>query len=235
MDLLTALPGQTIAEGLAEMVELLSYSPDHVSLYTLTVEPGTRLNRDLESGRIPPQSDGEIAVWEEQMQLLQETGFEQYEISNFALSGCRSRHNMAYWRLEPYLGCGPAAVSTLPGTNGPLRIENCCDIERFNNHYGALSGRGESVEPVSPGSFFLEHLMVGLRLSDGVDRPRLEKVFGVDPVAPIANTLDKWGNMVETDSSMIRLTNAGRLFLDSFLKDAALEIESHTIPSCRWP
>ena len=245
LDLISALPGQTIEDGLADVREAMSYSPNHISLYTLTIEPGTPLHEDLKRGRIQPPGDGGIAVWERQALLLQDSGFNRYEISNYALPGCRSRHNMSYWHMLPYLGCGPAAVSTLPGEDGPLRIENRRSLDTFTDPParapGAPAGAafelkyGESCELISPRAFFLEHLMVGLRLAEGIERSRFETVFGVDPPIPLKNTLGKWEETVEIDAKHLKLTEAGRNFLDGFLKDAAVEILSHEFFPPVWP
>ena len=235
LDLMTAFPGETPAEGITDLRRLLSYEPEHISLYTLSIEEGTPLAADVASGKVTLPGDAQTGVWERQIEMLADAGFEHYEVSNFALPGCRSRHNMSYWLLEPYLGCGPAAVSTLPGTEGPLRVENPHSVQRYNTKRGNGSGRGESFEIIPPVAFFLEHLMVGLRVSEGVQRARLERIFGIDPAVPLKKTLSKWENMVEIDAERIRLTEKGRTFLDSFLVDAALEIERSRDLVCLWP
>lgn len=236
LDLMTAFPGQREAEGLADLRELLSYEPDHVSLYTLSIEEDTPLGADAANGGVSLPGDRETEVWERQVDALRDSGFEYYEVSNFALTGCRSSHNTAYWLLKPYLGCGPAAASTLPGEKGPLRVENERSLERFNVKEGDASGRGESLEIIPPDAFLLEHLIVGLRLSEGVGRKHLQDIFDVDPVSLLEETLGKWATMVEISAQRLRLTARGRNFLDGFLKDAAIEIEKKgEPPRILWP
>ena len=226
LDLITAIPGQSVEEGLADVRSALSYSPDHLSLYTLTIEPHTPLFQDLAQGLIPSPRDAEVEVWKKQLRLLEDSGYERYEISNYALPGCRSRHNMTYWQMLPYLGCGPSAVSTLPSENGPIRIEN-------PRQMGAKSG--ESYEVLAPEAFFLEHIMVGLRLTEGIELRRLESLFGVDPLVPLKKTVAKWNSFVEIDKDRLRMTSAGRDFLDGFLTDGAAEIAGYDFPQPIWP
>jgi oxygen-independent coproporphyrinogen III oxidase len=245
LDLISALPGQTIKSGLADVREALSYAPHHISLYTLTIEPGTPLHNDLKIGKIKPPGDSEITVWERQILLLEDSGYDRYEISNYALPGCRSRHNMSYWHMLPYLGCGPAAVSTLPSTAGPVRIENHRSLRYFKDPLippaddpftsDTKLKYGESYEHISPAAFFLEHLMVGLRLSDGIERSRIETIFGIDPLIPLRRTLEKWQESVEIDAKHLKLTKAGRNFLDGFLQDAAFELDEYPFPIPAWP
>jgi coproporphyrinogen III oxidase-like Fe-S oxidoreductase len=97
------------------------------------------------------------------------------------------------------------------------------------------SGYGEIIEQISAKAFFLEHLLCGLRLSEGLQRKRMEDVFGVDPAIPIAKTLGRWREKVDVTSEFFRLTDEGRRFLDAFLKEAADEIDNHDFPICNWP
>ena len=234
LDLMSALPGQRDSDGIEDLRRLLSFAPDHVSLYTLTIAPGTPLHDELADGKVEAPGDAQTAVWQHQARMLEEAGYRQYEISNFARPGHESRHNLRYWRLEPYLGCGPAAASTLPGTNGPLRIENPT-LERYMRTYGSASGHGERFEEIDAKTFFLEHLIVGLRLTGGVEIPRLKRIFGVDPRVPIADTLEKWKGMADCTHGRLGLTSQGRMFLDRFLADVASELDNHDFAGCRWP
>ncbi len=233
-DLMSALPGQRDSDGTGDLRRLLSYSPDHVSLYTLTIAPGTPLHNELTDARVEAPGDAQTAVWQHQARMLEEAGYRQYEISNFARPGHESRHNLRYWRLEPYLGCGPAAASTLPGTNGPLRIENPA-LERYMQNYGAASGHGETFEQIDPKTFFLEHLIVGLRLTEGVEIERLKRIFGVDPTVPIGDTLKKWKGMTDSTDGRLLLNERGRMLLDCFLTDVVSELDNHGFAGCRWP
>jgi coproporphyrinogen III oxidase-like Fe-S oxidoreductase len=143
--------------------------------------------------------------------------------------------------MKPYLGCGPAAVSTLPAEPGPVRIENRRTIEPFlvrpagHNRAIRLSGYGETVEELTPAAFFLEHLMLGLRLKEGVERRRMVSIFGADPVELIAATIDRWNKSIVVNRYNLALHDSGRNFLDAFLRDAAVEIGDREIFKCEWP
>ena len=236
LDLITCLPDQSEDEAMYDLAEVLNYAPDHISLYTLTVEPGTPLAADIESGRVAPQdSEYGEAIWLNQIRTLTAAGYEHYEISNFCRPGKASQHNLAYWRMLPYVGCGPAGVSTLPGSDGPLRIENPRSVAAFSlgkdRHWGA------TVEVLTPAELFIEHLMMGLRLSDGVSIDRVESVFGAGAIDAIGATVGAWSGrgLASVAGGRLSLSPAGRLVLNAFMREVIVEIEGHRFPTVTWP
>ncbi len=174
VDLLAGIPGQTW-ERLAEDIEtVLSFDPQHVSLYSLTREEGTLFDRMILAKKLKEMPAAEQdRLWLRGVRLLRERGFEHYEISNFAPAGLECRHNERYWRLDPYLGIGPAAVSTLPGgSTGVLRVTEARSVHAW------LAGANPALEEVPARDFFFENLMMGLRLAAGVPRERVRRRFG---------------------------------------------------------
>ncbi|MBQ6781908.1 MAG: radical SAM family heme chaperone HemW [Treponema sp.] len=115
-DLIAGLPNHTYA-SFENGIRMLSRFPciDHISLYTLTVEDGTPLAKNIAAGKIRWSQEKADRMWIRGRNLLEKQGFFQYEVSNFSRSGCQSRHNMTYWKLQDYIGCGAGASGTLYG------------------------------------------------------------------------------------------------------------------------
>ena len=125
VDLITGIPGQTEEMVRSDVTSALDFGADHFSVYSLTVEEHTALKQALDADvrRMPPpeRQDG---LWFAARDAIVAAGFEWYEISNFALPGRRSEHNLGYWRLEPYLGLGPGGVSIFAAA-GPALAAAC--------------------------------------------------------------------------------------------------------------
>jgi oxygen-independent coproporphyrinogen-3 oxidase len=241
-DLIAGIPGQTRDGLLADVRGVAAAGVGHVSFYSLTVEAGTPLERQVASGAVrrnPPDHDDEL--WLAGRAALGEAGLGQYEVSNFARTGKRCRHNLRYWHLEPYLGIGPGAVSTLPPalasalapvTRGApvVRLTVPRDVVAF------LGGAGPEVEAVDAGSFLLESLMVGLRLVDGVSRALFRDRFGCgfEELAP--GLWRRWVDrgLAADDPARLRLTDRGLLGLDPLLVELAGALGGPP-PDLRWP
>ena len=177
LDLIYGLPGSD-ANGLKRNLDrYLDLVPEHISAYLLTPDADTELGKKLASGEQAPLPDDENLA--EQYQTLRQTllaaGFEHYEISNFSLPGRASIHNLSYWKNQPYLGLGASASGWLP----PFRYTNPDSLAE----YEAYVNKGEvppACEPSSPQDAWSDHLMMGLRLSEGVDLKELQNLHGYD-------------------------------------------------------
>ncbi len=135
LDLIFGIPGQTMATWLESLRRAIELGPDHIACYGLTYEPATRLTAQKNSNRLTPcDEDLEADMFLATMDTLGAAGYEQYEISNYARPGCESRHNLIYWRNQPYIGVGPSAAGCVP-----LRAAN------FSSR-----GRGEGEAPAEP-------------------------------------------------------------------------------------
>ena len=228
VDLICGVPGQKPGNIERDVAVLLGFEPDHVSLYSLTVEENTPLSRAIRNGKAdPPDPDLQTDLWSEGIGALEESGFTWYEISNFARPGGESLHNLRYWRMLPYLGIGPSAASTLAGRGGPLRIR--ADNSVPNPRYASTR--------LTPNEFLLEHLMMGLRTNEGVSRTHLETVFGVDPFLQGASAIEPFfeDGVLLSEGDRIVASRAGRMILDSVIASIAVGVESCRIGSCRWP
>jgi oxygen-independent coproporphyrinogen-3 oxidase len=174
VDLLAGIPGQSRERLLTDLAEVLRFSPRHVSLYSLTREEGTPYDRRIRAGRLREMpAEEQEGLWLAGVRLLRDRGYRHYEISNFALAGGECRHNVAYWELRPYLGIGPAAVSTLPGgSTGVVRLSRPRSVK------GWLAGASARAEEIEARGFLFETLMMGLRLARGVSARAIRDRFG---------------------------------------------------------
>lgn len=215
LDLIAALPGQTLPSWKAELEEALSFNPDHISVYELTFHPGTRWHRDLTSGRMEEAGEeARIAMFELTDVVLSEAGYEHYEISNYARPGKRSRHNENYWRLGDYIGLGAGAHALV----WPHRWANPANARAWAA--AIESGRlfRTLSDPSDPDIFVLENLAMALRLVEGVDLDWFAARTGCDlrqePWRKRLHELEHAG-LVHLEHSRLLLTREGRLRADS--------------------
>lgn len=174
-DLLVGFKGQT-SQGLTlDLDQLLMRSAPHISVYGLTIEPGTPLHKQAQQGKSvrleETYLDSFDILWSS---YLHGNGYERYEVSNFALPGARSRHNQVYWRNEDYLGIGPGASSSVH----PLRWSNIRDTKQYLEQISGDRDTRQRVERLEPSDRLLESLGVGLRARDGLDAGELNRRFG---------------------------------------------------------
>lgn len=174
-DLIYARPGQTAEGWRRELERALSFGTEHLSLYQLTIEPGTRFATDVRRGALVPLDDDEAAeLFAVTRRVMASAGLPAYEISNHARPGCESRHNLVYWRYGDYLGVGPGAHGRREGTATERH-------RKPENYLAAVSrqGHGIAAERVLPlAEQAGEALMMGLRLDEGIDLAIFETRFG---------------------------------------------------------
>ena len=181
LDLIFAIPGQSVDEALTDIAEAAALGPDHISAYNLTFEEGTAFFTEMKRGRIRPiDSDRQAEFYAAVREELPRRGYEMYEISNYARPGHEARHNLSYWRLESYLGLGAGAHSFARGDNGGggRRWWN----ERMPARYveqaltgGLAEAGGETVDAKSAQG---EFVFLNLRLRDGFALDDFEARFG---------------------------------------------------------
>lgn len=164
IDLIYALPGETMTTWHRDIDEALNRNVQHISCYCLSYEPGTPLTKLLESGQVT-QIDEEVenAMFDELCSQLQEHGFEHYEVSNFALPGFRARHNSSYWNDTPYIGLGAGAHSY----DGQVRRWNIANLAAYVKRVLSHSTYWEE-EVLTDEQKAIEHIMLGLRTRDGI-------------------------------------------------------------------
>lgn len=160
IDLMYALPGQTLADWQYNIAEALKLNVQHISCYCLTYEPHTRLSQLVENGTlVPADEDTENAMYDILCDTLHEAGYEHYEVSNFALPNFRSRHNSGYWNDTPYIGLGAGAHS-YDVTKRRWNTSNLDDYIQSSNLF--------EEEILSSEQKAMEHIMLGLRTREGI-------------------------------------------------------------------
>ena len=222
LDLISSVPGQEVSDSIADIDTAISFRPDHLSLYSLTLEEGTPLAQQYD----PDSQSIDDNVWILAADHLEISGYRRYEVSNFALPGCRSRHNTRYWKLLPYIGTGAGGVSTLhDGKGGLFRISNVPDLEKYLESTDLICGA--ETEEIIGKSYIFEYLMMGFRMTAGIAKSDFTKTFGREITDIIPETLANWksrGLAVETENA-VALNKQGLLLLNQFLVDALSELE----------
>jgi oxygen-independent coproporphyrinogen-3 oxidase len=214
-DLIYALPGQSEAAWEAELARALAFGTGHVSLYQLTIEPGTRFAALAAKGALaPPDPDHGATLYELTRDLAHAAGLPAYEISNHARLGEESRHNLAYWRYRPYAGIGPGAH----GRRGDAATQR---HRKPENWLAAMARNGHGIveeQAIPPRDRAVEMLLMGLRLNEGVDLARLPA--DVLDLRALARLSDQ--GLLRRDGGRLRLLAEGMLLLDAILADLIL-------------
>ncbi|RPI68499.1 MAG: radical SAM family heme chaperone HemW [Ignavibacteriae bacterium] len=207
MDLMFALPPQTMDTLAFSLSRLLALQPDHISAYSLIFEPGTPLNAQKIKGLVVPHEEElDADMYAYVMRTLREAGYEQYEVSNFAKPGHRCRHNLTYWHGEDYVGVGPSAHGLLNGT-------------RYWNHRSLTSwlqliDRGElpeaNTETLTREDRITELAFLTLR-ADGMPIQQFNDEFSIDLRTRLQPDLDFWigEGLIEDTGTHLRLTERG--------------------------
>ena len=183
LDCMAGLPCQNMNEFTDSLEKIISYDPDHNSLYTLTVEEGTALFRRIENG-MDFDFDEADRQWLEGRSILEKNGFRQYEVSNFALPGNESIHNSSYWKQKDYVGIGAGATGTLydfsPGKKG-FRWTNTKDIKKYIEFWNGNDISEEKIpretELLDSATEEFEYLMTGLRTMRGLEPEEYRERF----------------------------------------------------------
>jgi oxygen-independent coproporphyrinogen III oxidase len=229
VDLIAGLPHQTAESWQYSVEQAIASGAPHISVYLLEVDEDSRLGREMlehgsrYSAAAVPEEDQAAEWYQYACDMLRAAGVEQYEISNFARPGHRSRHNLKYWQRQPYVGFGLDAHSMLLAGPDAVRFANTSDLEGylrqgsaanplrlFESEQNATNGQ---VDIVGHCEAFEESLFLGLRLYEGVDLGTLRRQFGenlVEETMPALIEVRDAG-LLEFDSGRIRLTPRGRL------------------------
>ncbi len=219
LDLIYGIPGQGLKEWQQSLEAALSLAPEHLSLYALSVEPGTELAGWIERGDVSaPDSDLAADMYEAAGDILTAGGYSHYEISNWALPGRECAHNLAYWRNDPYLGAGAGAWGHWPEGETSWRLRNEADPEAYIERCSAAVPEQGSDLPVAAACSekervgrrlaMAETMFMGLRLlQEGVSRTAFQSRFGTDPVGAYRETLERLSRvgLVEWDDQRVRL------------------------------
>lgn len=216
-DLIYARPGQTRDAWEKELRAALAHAADHLSLYQLTIEPETAFAKLYEKGAfVLPEDEDAAALYALTGEVCAERGLSAYEVSNYAVPGAESRHNLVYWRYADYAGVGPGAHGRITADGARLATrafrmpgEWLDSVER--------EGQGlEAREEIAPAEQGDEMMLMGLRLSEGVSLSRHARISGTALSPSRIETLAAEG-LLACDGDIIRATAEGRMVLDALL------------------
>jgi oxygen-independent coproporphyrinogen-3 oxidase len=215
-DLIYGLPGQSKKEWLQDLATAVNYRPQHLACYMLAYEKGTPLQQSLQRGNFKPLGEDKVrALFDTTIEFLEDHGYFQYEISNFARSNGETnvcRHNLKYWTLAPYIGLGPSAHSFIE----PQRYWNVSSVNQYIK--SVTSGRlpVAKKEVLSREQQMIEAIYLGLRMTSGIDLAGFKRKFQIDFTAEfkeLSSDLEKM-NYIAFGKNHCRLTRQGRAFLD---------------------
>lgn len=213
IDLIFGVPDQATEDWRRELEEWAAREPEHISVYGLTVEKGTALDREVRGGLALPADEAQRDLYVAAMELLPRLGFRQYELSNFARPGFESRHNSGYWEGRPYLGFGPGAHSYVP----PRRWGNLANVALFLERAESGAPVVGTEEVLTPEQQKLEAVFLGLRRAEGIFLPAFEERFG-EPLerrhgGAVRELVD--AGLLVRNGAFLALTRRGRLLADA--------------------
>ena len=218
LDLIFALPNQTIEEWSACLNEVTALQPEHISPYNLMIEEGTVFYESQRTGKLRRLSDEvEAEMYDITINTLDRHGYQQYEISSFAKPSCAAKHNLVYWNNQPYIGLGPGACGYIDGARySNIRgVQDYIDcLQREDKPIAdseKLTGRDEKAETV----------ILGLRKRDGIREEDYRRRFGESIGDEFNDVLDKWigENLLEWNNGNLRLTRRGYFLANEVFVD----------------
>ena len=204
VDLMFGLPNQKLNEWEETLREIISLEPAHISAYSLIIEEGTAFYNLYENDKLKlPTEEEERKMYHLAKKILEENGFNQYEISNYAKKGKECRHNLAYWNMDNWIGVGSASASYMDGK----RIKNISSVEEYIN---SINEKGEAIEEIinnSKNDNMEEFMFMGLRKINGIDENEFKNRFSM-------NINDIYGEIINKyiDAGLL-IRESGRIFL----------------------
>lgn len=222
VDLIFGLPEQPVEYWAANLQRAIKLEVPHLSTYSLTIEEGTVLHKNVQRGLVQPTPDDTMTDrYHFTMDYLREHGYEHYEVSSFAKSGARSEHNQLYWRHANYLGLGPSAHSfwrtSLPRPSA-ARWANVRNLRRYQALLAQRTLPLDYKEPLTLDELAEEYLLLRLRTSDGLDLHTLEASYGIDLLSEKIEELawlESEGFIHPIRNDRVRLTDKGFTVCDS--------------------
>lgn len=208
VDLMTALPEQTMSSYLKSLEQAVALKPEHISAYSLIIEPGTPFEEMKAQGKLAlPDEDEEREMYHLTRKFLSKMGYERYEISNYARQGFECRHNIGYWRGRDYLGLGLGASSLINGR----RFSNKTEIKDYDVLAAGADGWYEAVETLTPAARMEEFMFLGLRLVRGVSEKEFYRKFGVKIMSVYGEVIRKneSDGLLLRKNGWLRLTELG--------------------------
>ncbi len=216
-DLMFNIPGQSLRRWRADLTALADLEPEHISAYSLTVEKGTELSRMVAAGEVAlPDEDRDYRMYALTRELLSRRGYVPYEVSNYAREGRACRHNLHYWRIEPYLSFGPAAH----GFDGLQRRWNVRNLDEYMDRIETGRSPVAGDEDLNPDQLYHEKLAFGLRLKEGLS---VTESLGYASPRAFARQhrrlLTKWEGWLVLQGDRLQMTETGVFLTDTVTAD----------------
>ena len=215
VDLMLALPSQTMEELIDSTQKVIKINPNHISLYSLILEDGTELKKQVDSGKLVlPDENVERKMYWKTKSILEKNGYNHYEISNFAKNGFESKHNMNCWSQEEYIGFGLAAHSYYKNK----RFSNTSNFDDYIHEKNKVEIHEIQKEKIDIAK---EYMMLGLRKINGISISEFEKKFNVNPLFYFRFEIEKLEkeDLIEVDLDNIRLTKRGLDFANKVFEE----------------
>ncbi|TJX14740.1 oxygen-independent coproporphyrinogen III oxidase [Tissierella creatinini] len=209
IDLMLGLPCQTIDDLINSIDGVINLGANHISLYSLIIEDNTILNKWYKKGLLElPSEDMDREMYHKAVELLENKGYKQYEISNFAKPAYECKHNLIYWKVKPYLGLGLSSHSNLFNK----RFWNTSNLKFYNDILAKGKSPIEGEEIIPKDVELVEYLILGLRLNDGIIKEEFKSRFNIELDNIYRKVIDKHvkGGLLYEDEKSIKLTKMGR-------------------------
>ncbi len=216
LDLIYGIPGQTGEQWLETLNTACDLDPEHVSVYSLSLDEKSRFRQEADAGLFSLPDDDEVArMYHTAADHLEQAGFEHYEISNFSKPGFSCRHNLNYWEYGQYLGLGPAAWSFI----GNRRYHTVTDVEEYSTLLLAGESAHTEADIIDRAKASTEMVMLAARTRQGLELERYERSFGTDAAAHIVrNSVPlQAAGLMEQNEGRLRLTRRGFLIANEAL------------------
>ena len=217
LDLIFGIPDASMSDWEKNLHHAIETGVPHISTYSLTIEPNTPLHKQVDRGKVTPASDSRTRdQFQRATEILNDAGFEHYEISSFARPGQRSRHNTRYWHHMNYFGVGPSAHSFLWQNGQALRWENIRNLRTYSELVTAGKSPIHFKERLSIQDLTREKIMLALRTSEGLDLQNLQSTYGFSLSRHKRKELDTMesNGLITWHGSSIRLTPKGMHICD---------------------
>jgi oxygen-independent coproporphyrinogen-3 oxidase len=228
LDLIYGVPHQTLFSWETTLGQAIALQPDHISLYALGIEDGTHMKSWVERGRLPaPDDDLAADMYSLATEMLGATGYQQYEISNWAKPGRECRHNLQYWRTWDYLGLGPGAHGYADGVRYSVMLSPQRYIAALRGTDGVMldyprTPALDEATVLTREAEIAEVLIMGLRLTEeGISRAGFLARFGVDVVDLHRDVIEKYAGygLLTVDDERVRITSKGRMLSNMIFRE----------------
>ena len=232
VDIISALPNQSKSDFLDGLKKIVSFEPEHISMYALTIEESTPLGKKLQKGQLSYDFEAADEMWIAGRDFLINSGYCHYEVSNFAKDGFACEHNMAYWKLKNYIGIGAGAVGTIY-SDRTVRWSNSTKLDSYISFWNKnLSDikidelcNIQSVENIDFNIQVFEYFMMGLRTSYGICKEEFEARFNIPIPEKFIKIFNEWEQKkmcqkkVSFNKTYYSLNSSGLLLLNEFLTE----------------